>query len=61
MVRHYAMTRCRMHGGAKGSGAPHGKRNGNYKHGQYTREVLQERKTLTALLKALRANAAGIK
>ena len=53
--------RCRMHGGAKGSGAPPGKRNGNYKHGQYTREALQERKTVTALLKALRANAAEIK
>jgi hypothetical protein len=53
--------RCRMHGGAKGSGAPPGKRNGNYKHGQFTREALQERKTVTALLKALRANAAEIK
>jgi hypothetical protein len=53
--------RCRMHGGAKGSGAPPGKRNGNYKHGQFTREVLQERKALAALLKALRANAAEIK
>ncbi len=50
-----------MHGGAKGSGAPPGKRNGNYKHGQFTREVLQERKALAALLKALRANAAVIK
>jgi hypothetical protein len=50
-----------MHGGAKGSGAPPGKRNGNYKHGQFTREALQERKTVTALLKALRANTAEIK
>jgi hypothetical protein len=53
--------RCRMHGGAKGSGAPPGKRNGNYKHGQYAREALRERKTLAAMLKALRANAAKIK
>ncbi len=25
--------RCRMHGGAKGSGAPKGKKNGRYEHG----------------------------
>src|ERR1035437_4601953 len=25
--------RCRMHGGAKGSGGPLGDRNGNFKHG----------------------------
>ena len=29
-----------MHGGAKGSGAPSGKRNGNYRHGLYTAESL---------------------
>jgi hypothetical protein len=28
-----------MHGGAHGSGAPSGPRNGNYKHGRYTEEV----------------------
>jgi hypothetical protein len=27
-------TRCRMHRGAAGSGAPKGKRNGKYRHGQ---------------------------
>ena len=32
-----------------------------YKHGQFTSEALWERKTLAALLKALRANAAEIK
>jgi hypothetical protein len=26
--------RCRMHGGAPGSGGPKGRRNGNYKHGR---------------------------
>ncbi len=30
--------RCRLHGGAEGSGAPEGKRNGNYKHGLFTKE-----------------------
>ena len=29
--------RCRMHGGAPGSGGPTGPRNGNYKHGRYKR------------------------
>ena len=31
-------TRCRMHGGAKGSGGPSGARNGNFKHGLWTRD-----------------------
>jgi hypothetical protein len=33
--------RCRMHGGAKGSGGPRGNRNGNFKHGLCTRETLE--------------------
>ena len=33
-------ARCRMHGGAKGSGGPSGKRNGNYRTGHYTKENL---------------------
>jgi len=32
-------ARCRMHGGARGSGGPQGDRNGNFKHGHYTREA----------------------
>jgi hypothetical protein len=32
-----------MHGGADGSGAPQGARNGNYKHGRYTKEVAATR------------------
>ena len=31
-------ARCRIHGGAKGSGGPPGSRNGNFKHGLWTRE-----------------------
>ena len=38
--------RCRMHGGAAGSGAPRGARNGNYKHGRYTAEVAATRRWL---------------
>ena len=38
--------RCRMHGGADGSGAPKGEKNGNYKHGRYTKEVAATRQWL---------------
>jgi hypothetical protein len=42
-------ARCRMHGGAKGSGGPRGRRNGNYKHGRYTAEAKQRRLQLRAV------------
>ena len=35
--------RCRLHGGAPGSGAPLAERNGNYKHGRYSRVKRAER------------------
>jgi hypothetical protein len=35
---------CRMHGGAAGSGAPTGPRNGNFRHGRYTKEVAATRR-----------------
>jgi hypothetical protein len=38
--------RCRMHGGAKGSGGPRGSRNGNFKHGVYTREAKMARRAM---------------
>jgi len=41
-------TRCRMHGGAKGSGGPRGNRNGNFTHGLYTHEA----KTLRRVMRA---------
>ena len=44
-------ARCRMHGGAKGSGAPRGERNGNYRHGLFTREAIEERRWITALVR----------
>ena len=31
--------RCRMRGGAAGSGAPRGERNGNFRTGRYTQET----------------------
>jgi hypothetical protein len=44
-------ARCRMHGGAAGSGAPKGKRNGKYRHGGYTAEAIAERKRLALLVR----------
>jgi hypothetical protein len=46
--------RCRMHGGADGSGAPRGSKNGNYKHGRYTAEVAATRRWLREATKLLR-------
>jgi hypothetical protein len=45
--------RCRMHGGAPGSGAPRGERNGNYRHGFYTAEAMAERRAVRVLLRKL--------
>lgn len=42
-------TRCRMHGGAAGSGAPFG--NGNaVKHGFFSRDAIEERKFVRTVL-----------
>jgi hypothetical protein len=43
-------ARCRMHGGAKGSGGPSGERNGNYKHGLWTYENVETRKAARSLI-----------
>jgi uncharacterized protein YjcR len=42
--------RCRMHGGAKGSGAPQGNRNA-LKHGLHTREAIAERRAVRQLIR----------
>lgn len=42
--------RCRMHGGAEGSGAPKGNKNA-LKHGYYTNEAIAERKRIAALIR----------
>ena len=44
--------RCRMHGGAKGSGAPSGGRNGRYRTGTRTAEARALRAALRALARA---------
>jgi hypothetical protein len=45
--------RCRMHGGAAGSGAPIGNQNAR-RHGRYTREAIAERQLIRALLRETR-------
>ena len=46
-------TRCRMHGGALGSGAPKGNRNART-HGLFTRGKIAEREQVRDLLKDAR-------
>jgi hypothetical protein len=50
-----AAVRCRMHGGAKGSGGPRGYRNGNFKHGLFTGEAKAIRKVARAKVREIRA------
>ena len=47
-------SRCRMHGGAPGTGAPRGERNGNYRHGRRTIEAMAERRRLMEFLREAR-------
>ena len=42
--------RCRMHGGAKGSGAPKGNQNA-MKHGCFTKEALRRRARITKVIR----------
>jgi hypothetical protein len=49
-----------MHGGAKGSGAPKGRENGNYKHGQFTCEAIETRREIPALIAKMQARAESI-
>ncbi len=43
-----------MHGGAAGSGAPKGERNGNWRHGRFTCEAIAERHAARDLLRSAR-------
>ena len=45
--------RCRMHGGATGSGAPKGNRNA-LRHGRYSAEVMTARRKMRVLLRRSR-------
>ncbi|NOJ44524.1 HGGxSTG domain-containing protein [Bradyrhizobium australiense] len=46
--------RCRMHGGAQGSGAPTANQNAR-KHGLFTSDAIAERRVIQALLGEARA------
>jgi len=52
--------RCRMHGGAPGSGAPKGSRNGTYKHGGFTCEAIEERRALREMVAEFRDMAKAL-
>jgi hypothetical protein len=45
--------RCRMHGGAAGTGAPRGNRNA-FKTGLHTKEAIVDREALSALIRQSR-------
>ena len=45
--------RCRMHGGAQGSGAPRANQNA-HTHGLFTRDAIAERRGVQALLRESR-------
>lgn len=51
--------RCRMHGGALGSGAPKGNRNA-YKHGLYTREAIEQRRALASFIREAEETLRGL-
>jgi glucans biosynthesis protein len=53
-------SRCRIHGGAPGSGAPIGNRNA-LKHGRYSAEAIAARREIRALLRKSRELAAQVK
>jgi hypothetical protein len=45
----HGKKRCRMHGGAQGSGAPMSNQNAR-RHGLFTRDAIAERRRIRALL-----------
>ena len=45
----FGRKRCRMHGGAPGSGAPRANQNAR-KHGLFARDAIEERRRIRALL-----------
>jgi uncharacterized protein YjcR len=45
----HGKKRCRMHGGAQGSGAPRANQNAR-KHGLFSKDALAERRQIQALL-----------
>jgi hypothetical protein len=56
----HGKRRCRMHGGALGSGAPRANKNA-LKHGRYTREAIAERGHIRDLVRQSRKLVLQIK
>ena len=56
----HGRKRCRMHGGAPGSGAPKANQNA-LKHGLFGREAIAERKQIQVLLGEARKLLEGMK
>ena len=54
-------SRRRMHGGAAGSGAPKGERNGNWQHGRFTCQAIAERQATRGLLHSTRDTLAALR
>ena len=52
--------RCRMHGGAPGSGAPKGNRNAQ-KHGGYAREIMALRADASAMIRQVKRTIEALK
>jgi hypothetical protein len=48
-------ARCRMHGGAKGSGGPRGNGNGNFKLGLWTGANMEMRRAMSFKIREIRA------
>jgi hypothetical protein len=48
-------SRCRMHGGANGSGGPRGDRNGRFTNGLHTGEAKAIRKVVRARVREIKA------
>ena len=51
---------CRMHGGAKGTGAPKGEANGAYVNGAHTQEAVALRREAATLLRDVRRRLADV-
>jgi hypothetical protein len=55
----HGKRRCRMHGGAEGSGAPLGNKNA-FRHGHYAAEAIADRRALAELIRLTRASLVDV-
>ncbi len=53
-------SRCTMHGGAPGSGAPKGERNGSYRHGRFTAEAVGWRCDINEFVRFMKRTARAV-